>query len=81
MANWLPPKKAAQALKGKNKNMRFSETTIRRMIDDGFPYIPVGNRKLIDVDAFYENLSEYAKLNAKREQEGITTKGIRRIAV
>lgn len=81
MSNWLPPKKAAQLLKKADKNIGIFETTIRKMINDGFPYIPVGNRKLIDVDAFQENLTEFARLHAKKGQEGIDTKGIRRIPV
>lgn len=58
---WLTPKKAAIELKRRNPQTMIGEKFIRGICEHGFPYIPQGNRKYINVDTFDEDLIEYSR--------------------
>lgn len=59
MAVWLPPRKAAEFFKKSDCNTVFREKTIRNLIRNGFPHITNGNRKLINVERFEEDLKAF----------------------
>lgn len=83
LANWLPPKKAAQYLKEQRKinpkTVTMGEKAIRTLIENGFPHIALGVKELIDVDNFQKNLDEFSK--RQHTQSDHTTNGIRKIIV
>ena len=58
---WLTPKKAAMEIKRRNPQTMIGEKFIRGICDNGFPCIPRGNRKYINVDTFDEDLIEYSR--------------------
>ena len=59
MTNWLPPKRAAQHLRGLNPETAIGESTIRTLIRSGFPHILIGKRFLINVDSFDVDLKSF----------------------
>lgn len=58
---WLTPKKAAMELKRRNPQTMIGEKFIRGICEKGFPHIPRGNRKYINIDTFDEDLINYSR--------------------
>jgi hypothetical protein len=61
MALWLAAKKAAKYLKDKNPESMIGERTIRVLIKNGFPHLPIDSRMLINVETFDQDMSEYIR--------------------
>lgn len=61
---WLSPREAAKYIKESNPITKIGESSIRRLLKEGFPCIKIGTRQLIDMDTFKENLLIH---NAEKE--------------
>lgn len=69
MATWVTPKRAAEILLEKDPNTPIKEKTIRRLISEGFPCLKFTSRCLLNMDTFEQDLIEFSKLKAEKEQQ------------
>lgn len=56
---WMTMRKAAAHFKTQNNSTMIGESTIRVRIRMGFPYLKIGNRVLINIDTFEEELMKF----------------------
>ncbi|MEA5050100.1 MAG: hypothetical protein VB021_01345 [Oscillospiraceae bacterium] len=65
--NWMTIRRTAAYLKENNPNTMIGESTIRTLIDFGFPCVRIGNRVLINIDTFADDMNVFvARRNTRR---------------
>ena len=57
---WMTIRAAAKYLKEEGNDGMFSESSIRTLVRFGFPCVHIGNRILINIDTFFEDLKLYS---------------------
>ena len=57
---WMTIRATARYIKQKDELVMISESTIRTLIGIGFPCVRIGNRVLINVDTFFDDLIKHS---------------------
>lgn len=59
ISSWMTIRSLAAYLKAQNEKTMIGENSLRTLISMGLPHLRIGNRVLINVDTFEEELMKF----------------------